>query len=71
MLFNLFQRADYWLHHQVIENRQFQEITEWESTLKNVKSWGLKIRVSVVRFRDWPPNIQALSPASPVGLFAF
>ena len=26
---------------------------------KNAKNWGLKIRVSVVRFRDWPPYSKA------------
>jgi hypothetical protein len=31
----------------------------------------LKIRVSVVRFRPWPPNIQALGPVLVTGPFAF
>jgi hypothetical protein len=31
----------------------------------------LKIRVSVVRFRDWPPKIQAFSLGQKPGLFAF
>ena len=58
MLFHLFQRADYWLHRQTVENRRFTRIGEWQSTSKNAESWGLKIRVSVVRFRDWPPKFQ-------------
>ena len=38
-------------------------------TPKNAKNFGLKIRVSVVRFRDWPPEFEP-QPLS-VGVFSY
>ena len=52
---NIKQRADYWLHRQVIDYWKNAELHNRQSTLINAINHGLKIRVSVVRFRDWPP----------------